>query len=250
MPMIRKKNYPPLGTASELLAFLAINGHLDNVEMPGWMPGTSVGELFDALKSLDDGYWMEDLYEGMGSQESADQWVLDFLSGEEVETRADWESEQNQDGEEGASGVSEVLAEYFARASDKTKQSFLKRMEATPDFTDAAQRNIEAISAFFGVCPVLDDAEYKKTLNAMPTKLDYSDPDLAMLITFYLDNAKETIELVDRMAGDPSIGFKNAMSRVEKLRALLKKKGGSATTRPVLKKSPVKSLAVKKSVKK
>jgi hypothetical protein len=73
----------------EFLVGLQLDESLSSAPTPDWARGTSVEEIFGALRLLGDGEWLVGFYEGCGSYESADRWLNDFFQGREVPTPSD-----------------------------------------------------------------------------------------------------------------------------------------------------------------
>jgi hypothetical protein len=76
----------------EFLVGLQLDEALSSAPTPDWARGTSVEEIFGALRLLGDGEWLAGFYEGCGSYESADRWLNDFFQGREVPTPSDLRS--------------------------------------------------------------------------------------------------------------------------------------------------------------
>lgn len=86
MPLTITSKIDPLYTVSQLLSYLQLEGHLDNLEVPDWATGgTTVEELIEALRLLGNGEWLQE-YKGGGVLEAADDWIMDLLKGKPVVT--------------------------------------------------------------------------------------------------------------------------------------------------------------------
>jgi hypothetical protein len=73
----------------EFLVGLQLDESLSSAPTPDWARGTSVEEIFGALRLLGDGEWLAGFYDECGSYESADRWLNDFFQGREVPTPGD-----------------------------------------------------------------------------------------------------------------------------------------------------------------
>lgn len=89
MSMRRKSEIDINYTIVQLLSALQIDGHLDLVELPDWAVGTSVSELFDAIRLIGDGEWLEQHYPDLGNYEAADDWIEKYMKGKEVPSPED-----------------------------------------------------------------------------------------------------------------------------------------------------------------
>ena len=90
--MSTKRMHPHIASVEsliELLVGLQLDGSLSSAPTPDWARGTSVEEIYDALRLLGDGEWLAGFYQGCGSYESADRWLSDFFQGKEVPTPGD-----------------------------------------------------------------------------------------------------------------------------------------------------------------
>jgi hypothetical protein len=100
MPLKRQKTHiPAIDAVCQLLVELQVGGHLDGVELPDWAHGTSVHEVFNAVRLIGDATWLEGFYEGYGPQESADRWLEEFLNGNVVPSIDDVEFNGSDEGE-------------------------------------------------------------------------------------------------------------------------------------------------------
>lgn len=84
----------PIHSLVEMLVGLQLDEGLASGPRPEWAAGTSVAEIFDALKILGDGAWLGSRCPEMGTYEAADGWLNDFFGGKIVPTPddapADW----------------------------------------------------------------------------------------------------------------------------------------------------------------
>lgn len=80
------KQIPAIQALVEMLVGLRLDEGLGSAAAPEWALGTSVEEIFHALRTLGDGAWLDGVYEGYGVYDSADRWLTDFFEGREVPT--------------------------------------------------------------------------------------------------------------------------------------------------------------------
>ena len=91
MPITRKhRTIPANESLIEMLVGLQLDEKFRVEPAPEWAAGTSVEEIFQALRILGDGAWLEGRYEGCGIYDSADRWLSDFFIGKTVPTPGDF----------------------------------------------------------------------------------------------------------------------------------------------------------------
>lgn len=90
MPIQRKhKPIPAIQSLVELLIGMQFDERLIPSSTPDWAIGTSVEEIFQALRILGNGEWLDGRYQGFGIYDNADRWLRDFFDGKPVPTWAD-----------------------------------------------------------------------------------------------------------------------------------------------------------------
>jgi hypothetical protein len=201
MPLTRQfTKIPALRPALELLVALQVDGHLDGFETPSWATGTSVEELLDALRSLEDGEWLAGVYPGHGLFESADRWIGDFMDGNEVPTKADVVDASNQDEDDDDEGRAlGGLMEYLKHAPAELRARFEQRLE-DPRFRDLALRSFNSLGLAVASMVGASDEE----LEAMDGEFIFlqqasaQDKDLAaMSLSFMKDNFDAILASLD-----------------------------------------------------
>jgi len=162
MPITRKfTNIPPLHSMSELLVALQLDGRLDDVELPDWAPGTSVAEVFDAVRLLGDGEWVGEAYPDYGTTEACDHWLSEFLQGKSVPLPDDPSSASEEE-------VSNLIDEYIANAlTAKEATAFRKALKAV-NFKSLAGETLVSISELTASAFVAGDVDFKKSKAKMP----------------------------------------------------------------------------------
>lgn len=225
MPLQRKMTHiPALDSVCQLLAELQLGGHLDGVELPGWAIGTSVEEVFKAVRYIDDAEWLDGVYDGYGPQESADRWLEAFLNGKEVPDIDD--AKRLAAGDEDAGGdepsLRKSLDEFLSGLSKRAATHFSKRLEQEDGFEAAAINNLNAIGLALAASFGADDEQFA-SVEAEFTFLDpatASDPQLAQMSKHFLIENYE--EFLDRMGADGAARAR-AVKRIKALAAKLKK---------------------------
>lgn len=90
MPIVRKfTNFSLEWAAVQLLVDLALEGHLDNYDMPWWATHTSMEELVKTLRYLNDPAWKK-ILDAKLSQDEAEEWLTAWGDGKEVMTIEEW----------------------------------------------------------------------------------------------------------------------------------------------------------------
>lgn len=90
MPIKRERaRIPATESLIEFLVGMQLDEALGSAPMPAWARGTSVEDIFLALRLLGNGQWLDGVYEDCGIYEAADRWLSDFFQGNEVPTPGD-----------------------------------------------------------------------------------------------------------------------------------------------------------------
>lgn len=210
MPMQRRMTHiPAMDSVCQLLVELQVAGHLDGVELPGWVIGTSVDEAFKAVRYIGDAEWLDGVYEGLGPQESADLWLEHFLTGEEVpdmreaaaivgNPNGDMDEDDDEEGE--VDKVRDSIYQFIATLPRASAERFKKRFEQDEEFEAAARRNLQALSVAMASTFTVDEAHFPG-LQSEFTFLDssaISDPDLLKMSKFILvDNVEDFLNSID-----------------------------------------------------
>lgn len=207
----RKTNIDAIDSASQLLVELQLGGHLDGFELPDWAKGTTVEEVVNALEYLGDAKWLDGVYPNLGIQESADKWLEDYLSGEEVVDEDDAEAIRNKASDGGgdtdpendskdSGGADEAslprsLVEYLDSIPTGDAARFNKRFDQEESFRIAATENIRSLGLAIGACYNFDDAMFirvQSDLTFMDTEAA-GDQDLVVMSVFFLIDNYDTI---------------------------------------------------------
>lgn len=219
MPMKRKfAKIDPLGSVAELLVALHLDGHLDGASLPDWASGTSVEEVFDAVRSLGDGQWLGDVYRDCGQQEASDRWLTTFLRGEPVPTRADAEVLSDD------VSTSDAVEEYIREALTGRDATAFRKALKTKAFKDSAEAVAYCLSETVAASFIIPDAAFK-TLKSRQRLLEpeiAADARLAAMIESVLSRAPANIYVDMAAAGIPGDATRGA-KRLKAISAAVKK---------------------------
>lgn len=238
MPLQRKMTHiPALDSMCQLLAELQLGGHLNGVELPDWATGTSVEEVFNAVRHIGDAEWLDGVYDGYGPQQSADRWLEEFMNGKEVpdiddakrlsagdarEFDIDAYLANVEDCDEEEAQARKGIAEFLSSIPESDSHRFKQRLEQTAGFYTAAVHNINVLGMAMAASLAVDDEKFS-SLNAQFTFLEPAaagDPQLAQMSKHYLiDNYDSFLD-----AFEPEKATRaKAVKRIKALGAKLKK---------------------------
>jgi hypothetical protein len=234
MPIKREfTRIPALGSAAQLLVALQVDGHLDGFEVPDWATGTSVEELLNAVRSLEDGEWLEGVYPDHGLLESADRWLESFMNGEEVPTQEDAEAiraKRDAPAEDGGAlgnaSIERALMTYAGKVPLARRAAFAKKLTKAK-FLDLARRCYFSLGLAVGALMVEETEAAIKAMEDKFTFLDpqcLKDPDLvAMMMTYLSDDFADTLDNFELSAAEIKRANKRAKAMVARIKAATEK---------------------------
>lgn len=198
---------PAMDSVCQLLVELQLGGHLDGVELPGWATGTSVEEVFKAVRYIGDAEWLDGVHENLGPQESAELWLEHFLMGKEVPDIEEAEviirnSEASGDdaSEHDAPDLRKSVYEFLDNIPKDLATRFKSRFEHEEGFEAIAVQNMQAVGLALASCLGADDKQFS-AVQAQFTFLNpesTGDQDLAVMTKYFLvDYSEEFLDGVD-----------------------------------------------------